>query len=909
MTMPGIEPLLRQPEAQAVAWALLQFVWQGAAVGMLTAAALFALRRSASDVRYVVASIGLALMLTLPVVTAVQKYDALTTEAAAFAMPLSPAVAEGARVSRSIEAPTGYVAPAAVSTVPSVAFARGTLEALNAIQVERVLPPLMLVWLAGVTMLSLRLLTGWLWVQRLRTHGVSPANDGCRRLAARLSRRLHISRAITLLESTLVDVPTVVGFLKPVVLLPASALGGLTPQQLEAILAHELAHIRRHDYLVNLLQTLVETVLFYHPAVWWVSRRIRIERENCCDDLAVSLCGDPVAYATALADLESLRSGPAPDHHIAMAATGGSLLMRVRRLLGAPASHTGRGPAWLAGSVALLLIGGIAVGADGIRGDAIDVDQQSRLEAVPMPPPPPAPMPPQARPAPPAPPARPAPMTSEVPPAPPAPGVPEPPPPPQPADAFYAPPAPAASPAAPAPPAPPAIAPAAVPAVPFSPAAPVAPPAPAAPSRSQSESISHQVNDSTGNWVWSSNGEKLEVSYSGKFEFTDDDSDVRQISPGGYLKVSDGKWLGRHSVEIRESNGQLVRRYFVNASERPFEPEGRAWLHENLPRFIRNTGIGAPARVARYLKSGGVSAVLGEISRVSSSYVKGLYFRELFNQATLTPEQYRQIMAQASTEMRTHNYELAQLLIGIADKLPNDEASRQAYFTAAAGITSDYELRRVYSTMLKRGAVSSQVLSSILEHSSTIQSDYELSELLRQILSQQALDDRNLAAFFRVAGTIESSYERHRVLSAAISDRQPTAPAMIEAALNLAAGVTSDYEAASFLLEVLRQNSVEGPVRAPFFKVVSGLGSAYERGRVLQAVAKRPDASDETLREVLRATSGMSGYELSQVLQTVARTHTISGTLRDAYVDAADKLSGYEQSQVLAALVRSERKK
>src|SRR6185436_14777243 len=217
----------------------------------------------------------------------------------------------------------------------------------------------------------LRLLTGWLWVQRLRTHGVSAADETCRRMTARLSRRLHIRRAITLLESTLVDVPTVIGFLKPVVLLPASVLGGLTPQQLEAILAHELAHIRRHDYLVNLLQTLVETVLFYHPAVWWVSRRIRIERENCCDDLAVSLCGDPVAYATALADLEALRSDPAPDHHIAMAATGGSLLMRVRRLLGAPASHTGRGPAWLAGSVALLLICGIALGADGIQGDAI----------------------------------------------------------------------------------------------------------------------------------------------------------------------------------------------------------------------------------------------------------------------------------------------------------------------------------------------------------------------------------------------------------------------------------------------------------------------------------------------------------------------------------------------------------
>src|SRR4029079_2924124 len=105
------------------------------------------------------------------------------------------------------------------------------------------------------------------------------------------------------------------------------------------------------------------------PAVWWLSRRIRIERENCCDDLAVSLCGDPVAYALALADLEALRSGPAPDHHIAMAATGGSLLQRVRRLLGAPSSHRSRAPAGVAGVVALLMIGGIALGADGLHQD------------------------------------------------------------------------------------------------------------------------------------------------------------------------------------------------------------------------------------------------------------------------------------------------------------------------------------------------------------------------------------------------------------------------------------------------------------------------------------------------------------------------------------------------------------
>ena len=143
-----------------------------------------------------------------------------------------------------------------------------------------------------MVLLSLRNLVGWIGVQRLRRVGTAPV---CQELADRartLIGRMKISRPVRILQSTLVEIPIVAGWLTPVILLPVSILAELSPQQLEAILAHELAHIRRHDYLVNLLQTVAETLLFYHPAVWWVSRRIRIEREHCCDDAAVRVCGD-----------------------------------------------------------------------------------------------------------------------------------------------------------------------------------------------------------------------------------------------------------------------------------------------------------------------------------------------------------------------------------------------------------------------------------------------------------------------------------------------------------------------------------------------------------------------------------------------------------------------------------------
>jgi uncharacterized protein (TIGR03435 family) len=158
---------------------------------------------------------------------------------------------------------------------------------------------------------------------------------------------------VRLLVSALVQVPTVVGWLRPVILVPVGALGGLPAEQLEALLRHELAHIRRHDYLVNILQSVAEALLFYHPAVWWVSGHIRAERELCCDDVAVSVSGDALTYARALVQLESYR----PAHlGAAVAANGGSLADRIARLLGQsrPSVRTSLGPGVLA--VAILLV-------------------------------------------------------------------------------------------------------------------------------------------------------------------------------------------------------------------------------------------------------------------------------------------------------------------------------------------------------------------------------------------------------------------------------------------------------------------------------------------------------------------------------------------------------------------------
>jgi GWxTD domain-containing protein len=186
-------------------------------------------------------------------------------------------------------------------------------------------------WMAGVVLFYLRGMTSWMAARRLRRSGVCCAANVWQARLTRLKQQLQVTRPVMLLESCLAEVPVVVGYVRPMILMPVGLLAGLPVAQVEAILLHELAHIRRYDYVVNLMQVFVEGLLFYHPAVWWISGVMRAERENCCDDLVVAVTGGALEYAAALTALET-RRGPRE----VLAVTGGNLVSRIQRLLGKP---------------------------------------------------------------------------------------------------------------------------------------------------------------------------------------------------------------------------------------------------------------------------------------------------------------------------------------------------------------------------------------------------------------------------------------------------------------------------------------------------------------------------------------------------------------------------------------------
>jgi beta-lactamase regulating signal transducer with metallopeptidase domain len=348
--------LLSPTAMQSLAWALLHFLWQGTALAAL-GAALMALSRRAR-VRYVIGVTVLLLMLIAPIATCVlswQPHSSVVERS-------QPVTSPWTKVNPKHQA----IPPAASSSVES---SLGSL------------PWLVEAWLVGVAFFSLRSAGGFILLERERRKQSAMVQDQVLEICHRLQDRLGITRAIRYCECAWLQAPAVIGWFRPVVFLPVTALTGLSEEQLEVVVAHELAHIQRFDPFVNVFQVCVETLLFYHPAVWWLNKRIRAEREHCCDDMAVALCGNAVEYARALTLMEEWRSAPV----LAMAANRGPLTERVVRVLGLKTLGAGMRGIGLTGSVLCLTAALVAGNALLGLAHPPSADAAFRAQAMPMP--------------------------------------------------------------------------------------------------------------------------------------------------------------------------------------------------------------------------------------------------------------------------------------------------------------------------------------------------------------------------------------------------------------------------------------------------------------------------------------------------------------------------------------------
>lgn len=325
----------------AFASALLQFLWQGAVIGLATGIALHVLRAHGATARYAVCVVALLLCAALPGLTTV-----LLLRGETWTSPDSTIL-----VSRLVDRTVGWP------------------NAINGRWFETVESFVLPVWLVGALLLSARLATAGRYVRTLRASAVA-APPSIIAAFSHAAERLGMTSTVRVALSRAVEGPSVIGWLRPLVLLPASVLTGLTADQLETIIAHELAHIRRYDYVANVMQSIVETLFFYHPVVWWLSARARHERELCCDDTVLRHYDERVGYARALVCLERLRLG-APS--LALGALDGPLAFRVRRMLGV--AHT---PPRSLAVPALTLLCVIAA----CVGSIVDPQSEKRGEAI-----------------------------------------------------------------------------------------------------------------------------------------------------------------------------------------------------------------------------------------------------------------------------------------------------------------------------------------------------------------------------------------------------------------------------------------------------------------------------------------------------------------------------------------------
>ncbi len=329
MNLTGLPPSMDAELVQRLATVLLHFLWQGAAVGLLHAGLMTAMRGASAHARYLASCVALAAMALCPVLTFIK---------------LGPDRATTASISPSAQAQPVHPRTSSPITVQVTVAERPVTSPAH--EFQRTAPPVLApawqwqhavvgAWLAGMLALSLWHGAGWLGLQRLRRRPVEMLTGEFKSMMCRLARRMGISRRTQVFWSRNVRGPVAFGFWKPIVLLPLSLASGLSVSQVEMLLAHEFAHLKRHDYLVNLLQAALESALFFHPAVWLLSHAVRREREHACDDLAVAAMGSAPDYARLLIRLAELENEAAPLPRLSLAAGSrqGALRQRVTRLL------------------------------------------------------------------------------------------------------------------------------------------------------------------------------------------------------------------------------------------------------------------------------------------------------------------------------------------------------------------------------------------------------------------------------------------------------------------------------------------------------------------------------------------------------------------------------------------------
>jgi beta-lactamase regulating signal transducer with metallopeptidase domain len=765
---------------------------------------------------------------------------------------------------------------------------------------------LLTAWAAIALLMLVRLAVSCAMLERRKARAFAPPASIAGHLSGWLVLCGATRKKVRLAASSEISTPMAAGLRRPSILIPARLFDELDEAELDQIGLHETAHLARGDDYALILQRIVEALFALHPVVRWITRRIDLEREIACDDFVIESTGGARPYAACLTRVVELAGGVRASLAAAAATEEGSHLARRVEMLLDKTRHTGTRllkARFTAVVAALIALAWIAARTPALV--AFAMPQDTAFEQIPESPQPPIPPTPGIAPEAPQPPAAPriprgfappapmAPFEPVTPPAPPAAFAPEAPqdptPPPDPPERrlgvgigrgfgagsgwAMAPPAPWA-PQTPPPPAAPA------------PPAPQTPPTP--PSGGGSFFSSHSDGEHNFDWHWRDGLSARDLRAQGNIEFTDDESDIKSMSPGSWFSFEESHgFASRRFQAMADGSGNITRKYLVDGREVPLDDQGRAWLRAAIPEMLRETGFDVAGRVRRIMGRGGAQAVIAEIGRIQSNGAKRRYIQELIPIGNLNKDQLQTVF-RIVREISSDG-DKASLLISLS-RYSSQDSLRDYVFEAVSTIHSSGDRRRVLMNYAQQDP-SRATLTAVARSAEGIQSDGDKASVLIELAGHYRTNEDMRRPFFRTAESINSSGDRARVLMAVVGNAGDHRDTLVDA-LRATAGIPSDGDKARVLIHAAGYWKDDDTVRRAYFEAANAVNSSGDHARVLNAVLGRSGVSSATLIDGVHSADRIqSDGDKAHVLMSVIQRSEASNDVLIAAVQAAAHLS------------------
>ncbi len=809
---------------------------------VLAAVVTIFLRRSPASLRHLVWTLACGGVLALPLASALLPnwklalWPRLDVPVASNAEQLAPRAAEpepkpAARVVPTVHAPT----PPPSSTI-------------DAEPVRWHLPPdwtalVFPVWLSGVGAVLILLAVGIariMWLDRV----TPPVDDEAWLiLVDELSLELGLRRHVRLLQAKGPAMPMTWGIRRPAILLPAEA-NDWTAERRRDVLLHELAHVKRHDFLIQLIARIACAVYWFHPLVWLAATRLREERERACDDHVLRAGATPSEYASHLLEIaRGLRAARATSLASVAMARPAQLATRLIDVL-----DTGRSrdtlsarsalPAWIAAIAVVVPLAAaaprVAEPASAARGGSLDtiprlpspdLTSSAKRMAVPL-----------------------LALASRQ-----RAGT----------DTLRG-----------------------------------------CTDGSRRATHSHEGDGDVVTLSITVGRCAVTFDGDGKFTFNDDFTDIATLASGGRIVIQVDYGTHDRRVTIQRRGNELERVYKVDGDVRPFDDEAKAWLKETLTFLLRRTGFMAEERARWILDRRGIQGLIDEFGQLTGDYTRRVYYQAAVESGKLDAAGYERIVTLAGQSIDS-DYELAEFLIAVSQKQPLTERMQAGFVTAAKSIGSDYERHRVLTAALSRPGLTPAMEAGMLDAAADINSDYELATLLIELNDARPIDEAVRPAFFKAANRLQSDYEHRRVLDAVVA-RQGTSPAMLADVLTSAKTINSDFELAELLTKIGGSYVLDDALRPAFFAAAKNLNSDYEHGRTLLSIVERGEVTRPVVLAVLESAKDISSdHELSELLIAIIGKVRMDDTIRAALrADAESISSQYDRGRVFEALAR-----